>query len=332
MRGEKGDPGPVSTLNILGTLTNSGELPSAATSKPGEAFLVGQPDAYDFYVLVGTAPENYNWVDMGVAGGGTIITVGGSAVGTFNADTKVNTTAQPSQVYHTDAQGNQVYSGYANSPIVNNFVRWSGDKTIRTEAPVSAKDCINKQYLETQLNNYIPVGNLPTGQLKGVMYDPATGKFGYRSVATYVGATSNGNLCQYFPKDFPTANTEGAGSLVTCMPTYKYQCAPKEYVDLQHRYCHQITLYNSVEDFIVFNITNSNSQEYTDLSEIPYGSYITQGFITMDGQSGLVPVRLSRDADLFTLEYSDGESGILTTSGISSDFPYSLTDTVLTLN
>lgn len=90
-QGQRGPAGPVTSLNIRGILENTSQLPTASTSNPGDAFIVGPSIGnYIMYVLTGETPSTYAWTNIGAPGVGTIVTVGGTAVSEFDADTKVD--------------------------------------------------------------------------------------------------------------------------------------------------------------------------------------------------------------------------------------------------
>ena len=332
LRGPQGVPGPVSTLDIRGTLSNAGELPTASTAKPGQAYLVGEIDAYDFYVLVGTAPENYEWVDMGLAGGGTIITVGGSAVGSFDADTKRTISTTPNQVYCTGGSGNQITNGWTVNPQAGAFPRYSSDKNLRTSTPVENTDAANKEYVDTLHADTIH-GLNPGGGVYSIIWDGTVGRYEPRSIAYYAGAVNNGNIAMYMNKSY-TSSTEPTATLLVGNPANQYQAANKNYVDLQHKYTHQITLYKYVEEFILFNITNDVATPYTSLEEMPPFSAITQGYITRNNVNFQLPMRISKDANNnIKLDFTTGEDGINMEEVTPQDYSdYQFTDTVFTNN
>ena len=90
-QGQRGPAGPVTSLNIRGILTDTAQLPTASTSKPGDAFIIG-PGIGDYvmYVLTGENASTYTWTNIGAPGVGTIVTVNGTAVSEFDADTKLD--------------------------------------------------------------------------------------------------------------------------------------------------------------------------------------------------------------------------------------------------
>lgn len=110
-RGEQGPQGPAGTFNIKGTLLNESLLPSAAGSNMGDAYLVldSEVNAYDLYIIAGEAGNRY-WQNTGILGAGTTITVGGQAVDSWNADTKldkVSSTSSYNRLYGVLTNGNQ---------------------------------------------------------------------------------------------------------------------------------------------------------------------------------------------------------------------------------
>lgn len=89
--GPVGPAGPVGSFDIKGTLSSTDQLPNPNSVNPTDAYLVYDSDGdfYNFFILTGS-DGNKAWLNTGKLGAGTIITVGGSAVAEFDADTKVD--------------------------------------------------------------------------------------------------------------------------------------------------------------------------------------------------------------------------------------------------
>lgn len=93
--GPVGPAGPVGTFNMKGTLSSASLLPDPDTMEMGDAYLVlhaTPPSYYDLYIIVEDQlnPGHYAWQNTGGLGWGTTVSVGGNAVTSWNADTKLN--------------------------------------------------------------------------------------------------------------------------------------------------------------------------------------------------------------------------------------------------
>lgn len=115
-RGLQGPQGPAGSFTILGSLSSADLLPDPSTMVPGNAYLVvedAQTNNYDLYVIISPVPENpntFSWQNTGLLSAGTTITVNGSAVATFNADSKldkITSTASNNRAYAVTSTGTQ---------------------------------------------------------------------------------------------------------------------------------------------------------------------------------------------------------------------------------
>lgn len=93
-RGLQGPAGPVGGLMIKGTLDNEQQLPDPTTMSVNDAYLIYDSNAafYNLYVLITPSDDNstFYWQNTGRLGAGTTITVDGSIVSTWNANTKLD--------------------------------------------------------------------------------------------------------------------------------------------------------------------------------------------------------------------------------------------------
>ena len=87
IKGDKGDPG---AFTFKGALSDINQLPDAEDMAPGDAYLVTTAKGYDIWVVAGTAPANYEWINAGPVSGGSIVKVNGVPVNEFDADTKLD--------------------------------------------------------------------------------------------------------------------------------------------------------------------------------------------------------------------------------------------------
>ena len=107
-RGPEGPAGPPGFFNILGAVSNDGQLPPASTLDAGSAYLVwhaveGEENGghYDLWLII-TVSNIKQWQNTGRVGAGTYIYQGGQIVNEFNADTKLD-------AYTTSGGGNKLY-------------------------------------------------------------------------------------------------------------------------------------------------------------------------------------------------------------------------------
>lgn len=249
--GPTGPVGPVGTLDLRGTLTSADLLPDAATQKPGYAFLIGASyEDYVLYVLVGQTPTEYSWVNIGKPGWGTVVTVGGTAVSEFDADTKVD--------------------------------KWTSE--------------YNYSFLK---------------------YNKSAGTYVSAAPAYYIGLMKNGTLTQYMPKEYPSADTaEPEGSLITCDPLYAYQCATKNYVDVNTTdkqtklYQHNITIYGPAittvwTSSINFTAYLPTANPINDLTNMPF----EEQYYTTNHES-VLGFKPGSSIDSSAYYYDDGTGGL----------------------
>lgn len=160
--GARGDVGPVGTLNIIGVLSSSSQLPDAATSTNGDAFLISTESGYDFYILVGTTSTDKAWVNMGQGGAGTIVIVNGNAVSTFDADTKVDKwTSQYSNSYICNYNGqyqvrpSAYYIGLMKNPNLTQYLEKNYSGADITEPPGCLVTCDPLYKYQAATKNYV---------------------------------------------------------------------------------------------------------------------------------------------------------------------------------
>lgn len=91
-QGLMGPQGPQGKfITIRGTLPNASQLPDPASINDlVVAFLVGTETVKDLYIQIGEAPDTAQWNNVGPFNVGSVVTVGGSFVSTFDADTKLD--------------------------------------------------------------------------------------------------------------------------------------------------------------------------------------------------------------------------------------------------
>lgn len=91
-QGPQGDPGQ--SFMIIGTITNTSQLPDPSTTQRNWAYVYndGDPTTPDrLYYIIGD-PGEETWTYSSLAAAGTTVSVGGNPVSLWNADTKLDAT------------------------------------------------------------------------------------------------------------------------------------------------------------------------------------------------------------------------------------------------
>ena len=166
-RGPQGPQGPAGTFNIKGTLSSASLLPDATTMQPGDAYLVLAGTAlYDLYVIVAPTSDDtstYSWQNTGLLGAGTTITVNGSAVSSWNADTKldkVTSTASTARLYAVTANGTNVVTPVSADLVNSSVVIRDLQGRFHVSYPFSATHAANKQYVDDAI---AAIPSIPSG-------------------------------------------------------------------------------------------------------------------------------------------------------------------------
>lgn len=95
-QGPQGPAGPVGTFTMKGTLSSSTLLPDPDEMQMGDAYLVlhdpTPPSYYDLYIIIEDQNNagHFVWQNTGGLGWGTTVSVGGNAVTSWDADTKLD--------------------------------------------------------------------------------------------------------------------------------------------------------------------------------------------------------------------------------------------------
>lgn len=127
-QGPEGPAGPPGYFNILGTLSNEGQLPSASSVDLGSAYLVWHAVAeeengghYDLYINI-NGNGGQVWQNTGRVSAGTYIYQGGQIVNKFNADTKVDkiTSSGSYRLYGVNPNGGQWTATIRSDPQTTN--------------------------------------------------------------------------------------------------------------------------------------------------------------------------------------------------------------------
>lgn len=175
-QGPEGPSGPPGYFNVLGTLTNEGQLPAASSVEPGSAYLVWHAIAeeengghYDLWLNINSS-GNQVWQNTGRVAAGTYIYANGQVVNEFNADTKLD-------AYTTAGGGNKLYgvnndgepkmftirpepqtgqsSTYKNQVVQYDVISNKNTGLIRiAETPLEAYHTASKNYVDNKFKVY----------------------------------------------------------------------------------------------------------------------------------------------------------------------------------
>ena len=158
-RGEQGPQGPAGSFNIKGTLYSPDLLPLATTMNMGDAYIVYEEGQSHLYIITGESQDRYIWQDSGVLSAGTTITVAGSAVSSWNADTKldkITSTSGRVRLYGIDKNGNQK-TYFASMSVGGNQIdeiitRGSQGQVFVRATPTNNNEAVSKQYVDDAID------------------------------------------------------------------------------------------------------------------------------------------------------------------------------------
>ena len=157
-QGPSGAQGPAGPRGFT-TITNIiGELPEGSiisdtydpALQPDNATILMPVDGVQHaWVII-----NGIWTDAGPYSGGSTVYVGGQAVNSFDADTKLDkktnqTTTQ--QVYCKTASGGQFMANFTETPTSNAVPKYTTAGVLNTNTPTSALHCANKSYVDNAI-------------------------------------------------------------------------------------------------------------------------------------------------------------------------------------
>ena len=151
--GPKGDTGDTGGLvNIAGILDNMNQLPTPASlNNLTIAYLVGTSDPRDLYIQVGTDPATAQWQDIGPINTATLVFVNGEAQNIWDADTKIDKPAAPSQpsviVQLANGTITQVQYGRT-TPIAYTIPTYLVNGQLPAGEPTADNHAVNKSYAD----------------------------------------------------------------------------------------------------------------------------------------------------------------------------------------
>lgn len=154
--GPKGDTGDVGGfINIGGIVTNTSQLPDPTTlGNRTIAYLIGSGVPYDLYVQVGDTPESLQWLNTGPLNVSTLVSVDGNYVNLWDADTKVDVDAEEQSgafvrsLYARRSDGTVIRTLVAQTPRERLVPCYNDRRTLQTDTPTEAQDCVNLNYLQ----------------------------------------------------------------------------------------------------------------------------------------------------------------------------------------
>lgn len=160
-QGPQGPEGPVGTFTMKGTLSSSTLLPDPDEMQMGDAYLVlhdpTPPSYYDLYIIIEDQNNagHFVWQNTGGLGWGTTVSVGGNAVTSWDADTKVDkvtTTGTWERAYIVNQSGVQGVKNITNSYGGDTIALRAGDGNLMVSlTPSSNYHATSKKYVDDAL-------------------------------------------------------------------------------------------------------------------------------------------------------------------------------------
>lgn len=174
-QGPEGPSGPPGYFNVLGAVSNDGQLPPASTVEPGSAYLVwhaveGEENGghYDLYIIIQRDGVD-DWQNTGRVSAGTYIYENGQPITQFNADTKLDkytTSGAGYKIYGINNSGNQLMftlrpepqigqsSTYKNQIVQYDVISNKNTGLIRiAETPTQTYHTASKAYVDSKVYN-----------------------------------------------------------------------------------------------------------------------------------------------------------------------------------
>lgn len=253
-------------IKVIGVLANVSELPVPYTGDYGDAYAVGNPGDYTYYIWTRANPDLGEpapfWLDAGKlavdAELGTIVTVDGKKQATWNADTKLDkvVVSGGKGIYAYLADGTQGtcsvstnnFTCYPNTGIntsgaVAGYVttNWGADKpngdgVLLSNDPQQPYQVATKNYVDNRTTNRFAQTTSNANKLVGIQ------PYVDGAYPVYIGGAAGGQFskhsiaCYYDitqgAADVPTQeSTAEKMALYTGTPVRDLQAANKKYVD-----------------------------------------------------------------------------------------------------
>lgn len=220
-QGERGE-----MITIVGQLNNTGQLPTPTAAIRHQAYLI--PDTLgDLHVWIIVGTDTLLWDDVGTfTGSGTIVTVDGVAVETFNANTKLdkkgNATTDSYALYAVSTDGAQTLL-YSNSAVRANYVirRDPAGQILVPLVPTATNHAASKTYIDGALNYKMDKLSNSAGDTAAVILDANDEVLYYLLQEPSTKMKSNA-VCM----------TDADGAVpARITPTLDHEAASKAYVD-----------------------------------------------------------------------------------------------------
>lgn len=285
-RGQVGPQGPAGTFNIKGTLSSTDLLPDATTMQPGDAYLVLAGTAlYDLYILVAPISDDANtyfWQNTGLLGAGTTITVNGSAVSSWNADTKldkITSTASTARLYAVTANGTNIVSPVSADLVNGSVVLRDLQGRFHVNYPFSATHAANKQYVDDAI---AAIPSIPSGGSGG----------GSTTIDVTLDATANSEKeFLYFAED------ETVAALNSCAQNHKPAILTIIY---KTHFPGTANDYSQATSMVI----NLPPHAYTEI----YANYSQCDFAAIDPTGQIMTMEYYADSKGYELSWRDADS------------------------
>lgn len=160
-KGEKGDTGAAGKfVTIAGILTAAPTTSPVLINDLSIAYLVGTTSPYDLYIQMGTTPATAQWRNVGPFNIGTVVSVGGNFVNSWDADTKVDKkTVTSEQILTIKPDGSTDTLAFSTEPVAHRIPRYNSNRQLKVNAfPDSDNDAASKIYVDTAIGAATPEG------------------------------------------------------------------------------------------------------------------------------------------------------------------------------
>lgn len=169
-KGDTGDPGGF--IHIRGRVANVSLLPTPPLVGT-DAYFVGtaSPDASN-PLYIWTA-ENM-WQNIGVINLATYCTVGGSFVGQFDLDTKLNKKTDNGTYVYTHIGASQSHQAMSGDADANSVALRTNGGQLRVATPSTANDAANKSYVDNALTSKLDSSKAAVSSVGGLVIPSTT--------------------------------------------------------------------------------------------------------------------------------------------------------------
>lgn len=206
-RGEQGPEGkPGKFVTVAGILANTQQLPPSPSilNDLSIAYLVGTSAPYNLWFQMGTTPANAIWHNAGPFNVGTVVSVGGEYVTTFDADTKVDKISVTSEKILTIKPNGTTDNLSFDTAAKGYYIPrrdWGGQVKVPYQ-PTNDDDAVCKIYVDTAIATATPESDFAAELTFGVGPNDTQATYIFRKImwqgaaqnpSDYVGATDEDN-------------------------------------------------------------------------------------------------------------------------------------------